>query len=243
MNIKGGYTNYGQDIGILMMPTIFPRLLGDIGNARTFNVPVRYCIVQNVEGANLNVHNAQERLLMPFIRAAQSLEQEGCKAITTSCSFLSGFQRQLADAVNIPVFTSTLLLAPMVHTMLNHKKKIGILTISPELMTEEYFNQSGWSSRDIPVCVSGLPENSEFSKLIIGDFLEGDLEKLEACVLELTERHMVEHPDTGAILLECSNYAPFARLIQKASGVPVFGINQLIEFIDTCVNAPSYNNR
>lgn len=243
MNIKGGYTNYGQDIGILMMPTIFPRLLGDIGNARTFNVPVRYRIVQNVEGANLNVHNAQERLLMPFIRAAQSLEQEGCKAITTSCSFLSGFQRQLADAVNIPVFTSTLLLAPMVHTMLNHKKKIGILTISPELMTEEYFNQSGWSSRDIPVCVSGLPENSEFSKLIIGDFLEGDLEKLEACVLELTERHMVEHPDTGAILLECSNYAPFARLIQKASGVPVFGINQLIEFIDTCVNAPSYNNR
>lgn len=243
MNIKGGYTNYGQDIGILMMPTIFPRLLGDIGNARTFNVPIRYRIVQNVEGANLSVHNAQERLLMPFIRAAQSLEQEGCKAITTSCSFLSGFQRQLADAVNIPVFTSTLLLAPMVHTMLNHKKKIGILTISPELMTEEYFNQSGWSSKDIPVCVSGLPENSEFSKLIIGDFLEGDLEKLETCVLELTERHMIAHPDTGAILLECSNYAPFARLIQKASGVPVFGINQLIEFIDACVNAPSYNNR
>ncbi len=243
MNIKGGYTNYGQDIGILMMPTIFPRLLGDIGNARTFNVPVRYRIVQNVEGANLNINNAQERLLMPFIRAAQSLEQEGCKAITTSCGFLSGFQRQLADAVNIPVFTSPLLLAPMIHTMLNRKKKIGILTINPELMTEEYFNQSGWSSKDISVCVSGLPENAEFSRLIIGDFLEGDLEKLEACVLEMTERHMAEHPDTGAILLECSNYAPFASLIQKASGVPVFGINQLIEFIDSCVNAPGYKNR
>lgn len=243
MNIKGGYTNYGQDIGILMMPTVFPRLLGDIGNARTFNVPVRYRIVQNVEGANLNVHNAQERLLMPFIRAAQSLEQEGCKAITTSCSFLSGFQRQLADAVNIPVFTSTLLLAPMVHTMLNRKLKIGILTINPELITEEYFNQSGWSSKDIPVCVSGLQKSSEFSKLIIGDFLEGDLEKLETCVLELTQRHMATYPDTGAILLECSNYAPFARLIQKASGVPVFGINQLIEFIDACVNAPDYGNK
>lgn len=243
MNIKGGYTNYGQDIGILMMPTVFPRLLGDIGNARTFTVPVRYRVVQNVEGTNLNVHNAQEQLLMPFIRAAQSLEREGCKAITTSCSFLGGFQRKLADAVNIPVFTSTLLLAPMMHAMLNRKRKIGILTISPEMMTEEYFNESGWSAKDIPVCVSGLPKTAEFSKLIIGDFLEGDFEKLEASVLELTERHMKEYPDTGAILLECSNYAPFARLIQKASGVPVFGINQLIEFIDACVNAPDYSNR
>ncbi|HWP51742.1 MAG TPA: aspartate/glutamate racemase family protein [Clostridia bacterium] len=243
MNIKGGYTNYGQDIGILMMPTVFPRLLGDIGNARTFKIPVRYRIVQNVEGANLNIYNAQERLLMPFIRAAQSLEQEGCKAITTSCSFLSGFQRQLSDAVNIPVFTSTLLMAPMVHTMLNRRRKIAILTINPKLMTEEYFNQSGWSSKDIPVCVSGLTESSEFSKLIIGDFLEGDVEKLKASVLELTQRHMAEYPDTGAILLECPNYAPFASLIQKAAGVPVFGINQLIEFIDACVNAPEYSDK
>ena len=110
-------------------------------------------------------------------------------------------------------------------------------------MTEEYFNQSGWSSKDILVCVSGLKESSEFSKLVIGDFLEGDLEKLQACLQELTECHMAKYPDTGAILLECSNFAPFASLIQKASGVPVYGINQLIEFIDACVNAPDYSKR
>ena len=43
--LKGGYTTYGQDIGILMMRTVFPRLPGDIGNARSFRVPVRYRIV------------------------------------------------------------------------------------------------------------------------------------------------------------------------------------------------------
>lgn len=36
MKIIGGYTNYGQDIGILMLDTRFPRIIGDIGNANTF---------------------------------------------------------------------------------------------------------------------------------------------------------------------------------------------------------------
>ena len=236
MNIKGGYTNYGQDIGILMMPTVFPRLLGDIGNARTFKVPVRYHIVNDVIGINLNEKNAEEKLLQPFICAAQMLEAQGCKAITTSCSFLGGFQRELANSVSIPVFTTPLILVPMIHTMLSNKLEIGIFTMDNNLMTEEYFNQAGWSSEKIRVCVSGLSAGTEFSKLFIDDSPEGSLERLEQCVKELTERHMKAHPDTGAIVLECTNYAPFAKIIHKISGIPVFGLNQLVEFIDASVN-------
>ncbi|WRS26951.1 hypothetical protein U6B65_11525 [Oscillospiraceae bacterium MB08-C2-2] len=240
MEIKGGYTNYGQDIGILMMPTVFPRILGDIGNARTFRIPVRYKTVEGVEGFRLDDCKAEEQLLKPFISAAQSLEKEGCKAITTSCSFLAGFQRQLADAVRIPVFTSTLLLGPMVYAMINRTQKVGILTLSPQLITEEIFLQMGWSSKDIPVCISGIPQDSELSQLIIGDHLEGNLKTLSHCMREVTEQHMRNYPETGAILLECQNYSPFAGLIQEVSGVPVFGINQLIEFIDSCIKVRRY---
>ena len=42
MNIRGGRTFYGQDIGILMMDTKFPRIPGDPGNAATFDFPVCY---------------------------------------------------------------------------------------------------------------------------------------------------------------------------------------------------------
>lgn len=43
MRLIGGYTNYGQDIGILMLDTRFPRIPGDIGNAKSYpNVHVRY---------------------------------------------------------------------------------------------------------------------------------------------------------------------------------------------------------
>lgn len=45
MRLKGGFTNYGQDIGILMLDTIFPRIPGDIGNAKSYDFPVRYGVL------------------------------------------------------------------------------------------------------------------------------------------------------------------------------------------------------
>lgn len=240
MKIKGGYTNYGQYIGILMMDTVFPRLVGDMGNARTYKIPVKYYTVKNVSTDKMNHSNAEKILLKPFIEAVKELEKEGCKAITTSCSFLTGFQKQLADAVNIPVFTNTLLLAPFIHSMLNSKLKIGIFTENADLIHEDYFKQLGWSSKDIPVSISGMAEDSPFTKLFIHDNLEEDLEVLEECMKELTLRHMEQNPDTGAIILECTNFAPFTNLIQNISGVPVFGINQLLEYMDSCISAPKY---
>ncbi len=237
--LKGGYTTYGQDIGILMMRTVFPRPAGDIGNARSFRVPVRYRIV-DVDPLNLTEKNADSQLIRPFIEAAQELEREGCRAITTSCSFLGGFQRRLADAVNIPVFTSTLLLVPLVSSMLSRKLKVGILTESEEMLPEAYFNQAGWSSDKIPVCVTGQAPGSAFSQLIIGDNAEGNRRQILECVREMTERHMRVHPDTGAIVLECTNYAPFAGLIRAIAGVPVFSVIDLVEFIDRSLNPPEF---
>ena len=51
---------------------------------------------------------------------------------------------------------------------------------------------------------------------------------------------MREHLNTGAIVLECANLAPFTGLIQKLAGVPVFGLNQLLEYIESCINPPEY---
>src|SRR5450830_1704998 len=109
--------NYGELIGIIMLDTVFPRIPGDVGNATTFPFPVRY---KRVNGASVKrvVKEADPQLLQPFIEAAQELEMEGVKAITTSCGFLVMFQKQIADAVKIPVLTSSLLQVPFVSKLL-----------------------------------------------------------------------------------------------------------------------------
>lgn len=108
-------------------------------------------------------------------------------------------------------------------------------------VNEPYFNQAGWSSKDIPVHVSGLSSDSAFSRLIIGDNPEGNWEHMSDSICEMTRRHMEQYPDTGALVLECANYAPFTRIIQDIAQVPVFGINQLLEYISASVNAPAFH--
>ncbi|WP_249137594.1 hypothetical protein [Bradyrhizobium canariense] len=128
MKLRGGYTNYGETIGILMLDTKFPRPRGDIGNALSYDFPVRYKIVRGAHATKIMGDHPDASLLEPFVVAAQELEAEGVKAITTSCGFLAPFQKQLAAAVNIPVFTSSLIQAPLIHAMLPPGKIIGVFT-------------------------------------------------------------------------------------------------------------------
>ena len=40
-----------------------------------------------------------------------------------------------------------------------------------------------------------------------------------------------EHPEAGAILLQCSDLPPFAWAIQNATGLPVYDMNTLIGWV------------
>jgi len=125
--VRGGFNQYGFTVGILMLDTRFPRIVGDMGNAGTFPFPVRY---HRVTGAapDLVVRRGAEGLLDAFITGARALEAEGVGAITTNCGFLIKYQAQLAASVSVPVFTSTLLLVPLVHRMLSPGRRVGIMT-------------------------------------------------------------------------------------------------------------------
>src|SRR6059058_4382685 len=115
--VRGGFNQYGFTVVILLLDTRFPRIPGDVGNAATFPFPVRY---RRVSGADpdLVVRRGAEGLLPAFVQGARALEGEGVGAITTSCGFLAKYQQELAAAVRVPVFTSSLLMVPLVHRLL-----------------------------------------------------------------------------------------------------------------------------
>lgn len=69
-----------------MLDTVFPRFPGDIGNKDTFDFPVRYEVVKGALPKRV-VWDADRELVSPFIQAAQKLEKEGARLITTSCGF------------------------------------------------------------------------------------------------------------------------------------------------------------
>jgi len=224
--VRGGFNQYGFSVGILMLDTRFPRIPGDMGNAATFPFPVRY---QRVAGASpdLVVRRGAAGLLPAFVDGARQLEREGVGAITTNCGFLVTYQRELAAAVAVPVFTSSLLLVPLVHRMLPPGRRVGIMTVDAASLGAEHLTAAGVGA-DVPVAVAGLEGEKEFTRVLLGDEMELDVDLAREEHVRVARRLVTDHPDVGAIVLECTNMPPYTADIQRETGRPVFDITTLV---------------
>jgi Asp/Glu/hydantoin racemase len=224
--VRGGFNQYGFTVGILMLDTRFPRIRGDMGNATTFPFPVRY---HRVAGADpdLVVRRGAEGLLPAFVAGARALEQEGVGAVTTNCGFLVKYQRELAAAVRVPVFTSSLLLIPLVHRMLPPSQRVGVMTVNASSLAREHLEGAGIGP-DVPLVVVGLETEKEFTHVLLDDQLELDVDLAREEHVRVARRLMADHPDVGAIVLECTNMPPYTADIQRETGRPVFDITTLV---------------
>ncbi|MGB9440133.1 MAG: aspartate/glutamate racemase family protein [Desulfobacterales bacterium] len=227
--LKGGANIYGIPIGVLSLESYFAKPPGHVKNAGTFGFPVTFKVVKGATTKKL-VDHADRSLLEPFIAAAQELESEGVEAITGSCGFLVLFQREIADAVNIPVFLSSLIQVPMVYRMLKQNQKVGILTAKKDSLTQQHLRAVG--AEDIPVCIAGMDDQEEFCDVII-DYkrIALDFGKLEKELLSVAKGLVGQHPDIGAIVLECTDMSYFAPLIQQTVKLPVFDIITLTNMV------------
>jgi Asp/Glu/hydantoin racemase len=182
-----------------------------------------------VAGADpdLVVRRGAEGLLPTFIDGAQQLEREGVGAITTNCGFLIKYQRQLAAAVRVPVFTSSLLLVPLVHRMLAPGRRVGLMTVNGAGLTPEHLAGAGISP-DIGLVVAGMEGEKEFTRVLLDNELELDVDAAREEHVRVAGRLVGEHPDIGAIVLECTNMPPYAADIQRVTGLPVFDIVSLV---------------
>ncbi|HOO89672.1 MAG TPA: aspartate/glutamate racemase family protein [Syntrophales bacterium] len=226
--VKGGKNVYGQAIGIIMLEARFPRIPGDIGNATTWDFPVVYEIVRGIS-PSMVVRREGFAGLQNFIDAARNLEADGVRAITTSCGFLAPFQKELSNSVSIPVFTSSLMQVPLVYPMLKKGQKVGIITINAEALTEDHL--AGAGADRIPTVIYGMEGYPEFTPTIVGDGETLNMRHMQDEMIACG-RHMLEdHPEVGAIVLECTNMPPYAAGLQEATGLPVFDIYTLTTLV------------
>ena len=220
----GGKAVYGARLGILMLQARFPRIPGDMGHAGTWPFPVLYRVVKDASPQRVVTQKATG-LLQSFLDAAQDLVDTGADGITTNCGFLSIYQREIAAHVQVPVATSSLMQAPFIQSILPPGKRVGILTISARTLLPEHLAAAGVDP-DTPVV--GTEEGREFSRAIIGDLPTMDVAAAEQDILEAGERLIAQRSDIGAVLLECTNMSPYARLLSQHLRLPVYDIYSFI---------------
>ncbi|MFI6172360.1 aspartate/glutamate racemase family protein [Nocardia sp. NPDC051052] len=216
-------------IGVLCLDTAFTKIPGHIRNRTTFDFPVIYQVVHGATPQRM-VTEADPTLLEPFIIAAKELEAQGAAAITSGCGFLVIFQQQLADAVQIPLYSSSLIQVPMVHRMLAADRKVGLLVAKKAALTRRHLQAIGAES--VPICIAGMDNQPEFREVI----LEGRRNNLNADRLGQEVLHEIDqlaaaNPDMGALVIECTDLVPYAHTIQSHLALPVFDIVTLTQMV------------
>jgi hypothetical protein len=179
--------------------------------------------------------------LPEFIRAARELEEEGVAAITTNCGLTAIIQEELANAVDILAFTSSLLQVPLIHRMLKKGKKIGILTWDKQRCVESNYRLLRYAGIDesIPIAIEGMQDSEEFAK-VINNGGYGDYKKCKNELVAKAKLLVSKNPNIGAIVLECTEMPIFGLAIHEATGLPVFDHHTLVWWIYNSIVKKKY---
>src|SRR5271155_1534969 len=202
--VWGGKSLYGARVGILMLETRFPRIPGDMGNAKTWPFPVLYRVVPGASPRRVVCEKA-EGLLDEFLAAADELVRLGADGITTTCGFLSLYQREIAAHVGVPVATSSLMQIPFIERVLPPGKRVGVLTVSAANLTQDHLGAAG---ADPATPVVGTDDGSEFSRVMINDEERLDVAAAERDILAAGDRLLANHDGTWAGLLQWPKMVP-----------------------------------
>lgn len=215
-------------LGILMLDTQFPRIPGDVGNARTWPFAVRYGVVPGATPQAIVVAGDIEPFVQAFIEAGRAMIAEGCTGIATTCGFLALIRPRLAAALGVPVAASALEQAPLIVPMLGPGKTLGVLTISAESLTAAHLDAAGVPAGSPVQGMAG----SSFARSILGNETTLDVEAARAEMVQAAEQLVTEHPQIGAIILECTNMVPYAPQVAAATGRPVYSIYTYLRWFE-----------
>ncbi len=235
---RQGQIAYGFSIGILCLECNIPFIPGDVGNASSYAFPVQYLVVPGATTEAL-VYRRDPRLAESFIAAAQHLERQGVKAITGDCGYMAAYQPNVAAAVKVPVFLSSLMQVPLLTIMLGTGKKLGIIVGNSDTVDDRLLAMAGIVDSSSLV-FGGLQNKPEFASAILEECGALDRPRLEAEVVDTAESLCRANPTIGALLLECSCIPPYSAAVQRATGLPVFDYIGFINYVHSAVVRTDY---
>ena len=204
-------------------------LPGNSTNLDSYPFPIKLC---RIEGANIEtvLENPSPVVLARMIEEGRALVAEGVGAITTSCGFNAVFQRELAAALEVPVFTSSLLQVPYLRNVLPENKSIAVVTAKKAALKQEHFEAVGITD-DMKVVVRGMENSPEWNKIFTDPDHDIDLEIVSDEVVANAANAVRDNPDIGAFVLECTDLPPFAQAIREATGRPVLDFTTMMRSI------------
>lgn len=224
----------GKKIGVLMLNTKFPRLVGDVGRYESFDYPIEYYFV---EGANSkSVVLSSENLCDSFLKGAEILQANGCSVIATSCGFLIEYQSVISQKLSIPFVSSSLIQLNLLGSIFGSLDSIAIITADKNKLLSKKNSHANifLYSRNIV----GM-EDTYFYKV----YVENEITSFDALEVELLYNDILHKAkyilskikNPKAILMECTNMSPFRNRLSKELQIPVFDLITFLNYLHSNV--------
>ena len=210
---------YGPTVGILQLPANIPMLPGDMGNPTTFNFPVLYELIEEIDPFWVLAAEPHPVVMEKLIAGCKRLTMQGIRTIIGNCGFFANYQPEVSKSLDpgVQFFNGSLMQVPMLLNSVGSDKKVGVLTANAELLIPSpALKNSGVAAEDMDrVVIVGNEKGKEMNK-ITGETGRFNPKALEKELVALATKMVNEHPDIGAVVLECTEFPPYAHAIQHA---------------------------
>lgn len=140
----------------------YPKLPGNVANACTFGYPVCYEVVDfEIE----QLFAGDPAIKQMIIEAAKKLEAQGVRAIIGACGYFAHFQKDVAAAVDVPVFMSSLCQLPVIKAGFAQAGSIAVFAADGSSLNDDLLAQVGSNTERLIIQNVG---DMEASLLFVG---------------------------------------------------------------------------
>lgn len=227
---------YGTGLGIVLLDETYPGFPGDVRNPSAFPYPIQYEVAEGLDIQKLVLDEDKHQHLETVLKAAGKLEKMGCRAILAECGYFAYFQKEIAARMEVPVFMSSLLQIPWAQSLIGPGRVVGILMSAKEMLLDKHLTDVGVALGSNYVIGGAMDsgECPEFDNLwtegIRPAVPHADYQQSEKAFVRVGLRFFKDHPNMGAMVLECTGFPPFARALQREIGIPIFSWGTLMDF-------------
>lgn len=247
---------HGYAVGVVCLNQNMPFIPGDVQAATTFEFPVIYKVAE--KGTSAGILEGEAELEGWLTEVALDLESEGVHCITGDSGYMVPYQKGIAGAVDVPVGLSSLIETSLIASMLDTSQTIAIVCAASPPLDEEFLAKIGIAIPN-PLVVQGMQDDAAVVEIMFaavniaehgeaGDATGGpapfDADRLAESFFQVGRKLAEENPNLGAILLECSDFPPYAKAVQTgAGGIPVFDFITLINLLESGTSRDPFAGR
>jgi hypothetical protein len=234
--IAKGQVMGGLALGIILFgheSISYPLLPGSVENASTFCFPIHFKAIPSASIERVVSPKLDSGVLQDLIDTAKEMEQQGCRAIIGGCGYFGNYQPQVAAAINVPCFLSSIIQVPIILRSLKPDQKVGIVCANGSVLSSApVLGNCGVDPTSVVIAGSEtLPEMQKIYQNL-GHYNPAQLGRE---LVELTKKMVSDNPDIGAILLECTLFPTYGWDVQKAVNLPVWDFTTLINWVYNAV--------